>query len=125
MELAGLMERLAAERLRDPRPDLTTALETTEVDGERLSHQETASFFILLLVAGNETTRNAISQGVLALFEHPDQRSRWMVVLSIDRTAVEEIVRWTSPITWTRRTATQDGELNGHRFCAGDKFLLF
>jgi cytochrome P450 len=123
--LAGIMERLAAERLERPREDLTTALVTTEVDGERLSHQEIASFFILLLVAGNETTRNAISQGVLALSEHPDQRSRWMADPSIDRTAVEEIVRWTSPITWMRRTATQDGELNGHRFCGGDKFLLF
>jgi cytochrome P450 len=123
--LAGIMERLAAERLERPREDLTTALVTTEVDGERLSHQEIASFFILLLVAGNETTRNAISQGVLALSEHPEQRRRWMADPSIDRTAVEEIVRWTSPITWMRRTATQDGELNGHRFRAGDKFLLF
>ena len=125
MELAALMERLAAERLADPRDDLTTALVTTEVDGEKLSHQEIASFFILLLVAGNETTRNAISQGILALSEHPDQRARWMADASIDRTAVEEIVRWTSPITWMRRTATRDGEVNGHRFAAGDKFLLF
>ncbi|MGR6965795.1 cytochrome P450 [Geodermatophilus sp. URMC 61] len=124
MELAGLMERLAAERLGDPRPDLTTALVTTEVDGERLSRQEIASFFILLLVAGNETTRNAISQGVLALHEHPDQRARWAGDPGLDHTAVEEIVRWTSPVTWMRRTATQDGEVNGHRFRAGDKFVL-
>jgi cytochrome P450 len=125
MELAALMERLAAERLAEPRDDLTTALVTTEVDGEKLSHQEIASFFILLLVAGNETTRNAISQGVLALAQHPDQRARWMADPSIDRTAVEEIVRWASPVTWMRRTATQDGEVNGHRYSAGDKFLLF
>jgi cytochrome P450 len=124
MTLAGLMERLAAERLERPREDLTTALVTTEVDGERLSSQEIASFFILLLVAGNETTRNAISQGVLALSEHPEQRARWMADPSLDRTAVEEIVRWTSPITWMRRTATRDGELNGHSYRAGDKFLL-
>ncbi|WP_448609941.1 cytochrome P450 [Geodermatophilus sp. URMC 60] len=124
MELAGLMERLAAERLEHPRADLTTALVTTEVDGERLSHQEIASFFILLLVAGNETTRNAISQGVLALHEHPDQRARWAADPGLDRTAVEEVVRWTSPVTWMRRTATRDGEVNGHRFRAGDKFLL-
>jgi methyl-branched lipid omega-hydroxylase len=123
--LAGIMERLAAERLERPTDDLTTALVTTEVDGERLTHQEIASFFILLLVAGNETTRNAISQGILALAEHPEQRARWMADPSIDKTAVEEIVRWTSPITWMRRTATQDGEVNGHRFTAGDKFLLF
>ena len=125
MELAGLMQRLAAERLAEPRDDLTTALVTTEVDGEKLSHQEIASFFILLLVAGNETTRNAISQGILALSEHPDQRARWMADPSIDRTAVEEVVRWASPVTWMRRTATQDGELHGHRYSAGDKFLLF
>jgi cytochrome P450 len=123
--LAGIMARLAAERHLSPREDLTTALVTTEVDGERLSHQEIASFFILLLVAGNETTRNAISQGVLALSEHPEQRARWTADPSIDRTAVEEIVRWTSPITWMRRTATRDGELNGLSFSAGDKFLLF
>ncbi|WP_345770420.1 cytochrome P450 [Blastococcus saxobsidens] len=125
IELAGLMERLAAERVTDPRDDLTTALVTTEVDGERLSHQEIASFFILLLVAGNETTRNAISQGLLALQEHPDQRARWVAEPELTRTAVEEIVRWTSPITWMRRTATRDGELNGYPFAAGDKFLLF
>jgi methyl-branched lipid omega-hydroxylase len=123
--LAGIMERLAAERLERPTDDLTTALVTTAVDGERLTHQEIASFFILLLVAGNETTRNAISQGILALSQHPEQRARWMADPSIDRTAVEEVVRWTSPITWMRRTATQDGEVNGHRFTAGDKFLLF
>jgi cytochrome P450 len=124
MELAGLMERLAAERLAHPRPDLTTALVTTEVDGERLSSQEIASFFILLLVAGNDTTRNAISQGVLALHEFPEQRARWAADPALDRTAVEEVVRWASPVTWMRRTATRDGEVNGHRFREGDKFLL-
>ena len=124
MELAGLMERLAAERLEHPTADLTSALVTTEVDGDQLTHQEIASFFILLLVAGNETTRNAISQGVLALHEHPDQRARWAADPGLDRTAVEEVVRWTSPVTWMRRTATRDGEVNGHRFREGDKFLL-
>jgi methyl-branched lipid omega-hydroxylase len=122
--LSDLMNRLAAERLERPADDLTTALITTEVDGERLSHQEIASFFILLCVAGNETTRTAIGQGVLALSEHPEQRARWMAEPSLTRTAVEEIVRWASPVTWMRRTATRDGEVNGHRFTEGDKFLL-
>ena len=125
IELGQLMERLAADRVLSPRDDLTTALVTTEVDGERLSHEEIGSFFILLLVAGNETTRNAISQGLLALQEHPEQRARWVAEPELTRTAVEEIVRWTSPVTWMRRTATRDGELNGYRFAAGDKFLLF
>jgi len=123
--MGALMERLAAERVDSPRDDLTTALVTTEVDGERLTHQEIASFFILLLVAGNETTRTAISQGVLALSQYPEQRAAWAADPGLDRTAVEEIVRWASPITWMRRTATQDGELHGHHYTAGDKFLLF
>ncbi|MCW2576162.1 MAG: cyp [Modestobacter sp.] len=123
--LARLMTRLAAERRSRPADDLTTALVTTEVDGERLTSQEIASFFILLLVAGNETTRNAISQGVLALSEHPAERDRWAADPGLTRTAVEEIVRWTSPITWMRRTATQDVELSGRSFPAGSKFLLF
>jgi cytochrome P450 len=125
MAMAGLMERLAAERLANPTDDLTTALVNSEVDGEKLTHQEIASFFILLLVAGNETTRTAIAQGLLALSENPEQRERWMADPSLDRTAVEEIVRWVSPVTWMRRTATQDGEVNGHSFTKGDKFLLF
>jgi cytochrome P450 len=123
--LAGLMTRLAAQRRSAPTDDLTTALVTTDVDGERLTAQEIASFFILLLVAGNETTRNALSQGVLALSEHPAERARWAADPGLTRTAVEEVVRWTSPVTWMRRTATQDVELSGRSFPAGSKFLLF
>src|SRR4051812_32509383 len=124
-DLSDLMNRLAAERLERPTEDLTSALVTTEVEGDQLTHQEIASFFILLCVAGNETTRTAISQGVLALSEHPEQRARWMADPSLTSTAVEEIVRWASPVGWMRRTATQDVELHGHSFAAGDKFLLF
>ncbi|MGY1604325.1 cytochrome P450 [Geodermatophilus sp. SYSU D00815] len=123
-DLSELMNRLAAERLERPTDDLTSALVTTEVDGEKLSHQEIGSFFILLCVAGNETTRTAISQGVLALSEHPEQEARWMADPALTPTAVEEVVRWASPVTWMRRTATRDGELHGHAFRAGDKFLL-
>jgi cytochrome P450 len=124
--LAGLMERLAAERAEHPTDDLTSALVHAEVDGERLTHQEIASFFILLCVAGNETTRTAISQGVLALHEHPDQRARWAAdPAGLTRTAVEEVVRWVSPVTWMRRTATTDVEVAGQAFPAGTKFLLF
>ena len=74
-ELAGLMEGLAAFRVENPTDDLTSELLHANVDGESLTHQELASFFILLLVAGNETTRNAISHGLWALTEHPDQRA--------------------------------------------------
>lgn len=123
--LATLMEKLAAERLETPTNDLVSALVRTEVDGERLSHQEIASFFILLCVAGNETTRTAITHGVYALHRFPEQRQRWMADPSLSKLAVEEIVRWASPVIWMRRTATQDVELSGQKFRKGDKFLLF
>lgn len=123
--LAGIVQRLAEERLENPTDDLTTALVRTDVDGESLTAQEIASFFILLCVAGNETTRNAISQGVWALHEHPEQKARWLADPSLSKTAVEEVVRWASPVRWMRRTATQDVELHGQQFSKGDKLLLF
>jgi cytochrome P450 len=123
--LAGVMERLAEERRRTATADLTSALIRTEVDGETLSHQEIASFFILLCAAGNETTRTAISHGVWALHRFPEQKQRWIADPSLSKTAVEEIVRWASPVIWMRRTATQDTEVNGHPFKAGDKLIMF
>lgn len=123
--LAGLMQRLAVERRARPTADLTSALVNSSVDGERLSEQEIASFFILLCVAGNETTRTAISHGVLALAQHPAQRAAWQADPGLTRTAVDEIVRWASPVRWMRRTATRDLELAGRQFHAGDKLVLF
>jgi len=123
--LAGIMGRLAEERRERATADLTSALVRTEVDGETLSHQEIASFFILLCVAGNETTRTAISHGVYALHQFPEQKARWIADPSLTKTAVEEIVRWASPVIWMRRTATQDTEVNGHQFKAGDKLIMF
>ena len=76
-------------------------------------------------MAGNETTRTAISHGVLALSQFPEQRARWMADDSLTKTAVEEIVRWATPVTWMRRTATRDVELAGRQFHKGDKFLQF
>jgi methyl-branched lipid omega-hydroxylase len=97
-----------------------------EVDGDRLSSQEIASFFILLVVAGNETTRNAISHGVLALSRFPEQREKWWSNFDeLTPTAVEEIVRWASPVIYMRRTLTQDFELSGVKMAAGDKVALY
>ncbi len=126
-ELAQLVTKLAEDRVKNPKDDLTTALVTAEVDGEQLSPAELASFFILLVVAGNETTRNAISHGLLALTEHPDEKAKWAADFErVAPTAIEEIVRWATPVIHFRRTVTQDGVTIGdHTFEEGDKVVLF
>ena len=115
-----LMNELSAHRTTHPTDDLTTALITTNIDGEALTSGELASFFILLLTAGNETTRNAISHGLLALTEHPDQRAIWQADPGgIAATGVDEIVRWASPVIWMRRTVTEDTVLSGEELHPG------
>jgi cytochrome P450 len=125
-ELAELMRGLAAHRLDHPSDDLTSALVNGNVDGESLTDAELASFFILLVVAGNETTRNAISHALWAFTEHPDQRAVWAADFdAVAPTAVDEIVRWATPVIFMRRTVTQETTLSGHTFAEGDKCILF
>jgi cytochrome P450 len=125
-ELNLLMTELAESRLGHPTDDVTSALINTNIDGEALSPSEVASFFILLVVAGNETTRNAISHGLLALTEHPDQRALWQAdPAGIAATGVDEIVRWGTPVIWMRRTVAQDTVLGDEELHPGDKVILF
>jgi cytochrome P450 len=123
--LAALVTELAAQRQADPADDLVSALATANIDGEQLTPAELASFFILLVVAGNETTRNAIAHALVLFTDHPAQRELLLADLD-SRTgpAVEEIVRYVSPVIWMRRTLTRDTVLNGHAFAAGDRTLL-
>lgn len=117
---------LADDRRATPGDDLTTSLVQAELDGERLTSAEVASFFILLVVAGNETTRNAIGHGVLALSRYPEQRDLWWDDYDeVAPTAVEEIVRWASPVAYMRRTNTRDVELGGVKMAAGEKVTLW
>jgi len=126
MEMNQYALDLGADRLANPRDDITSTLMHAVVDGERLTTQEFASFFILLVVAGNETTRNAISWGMKLLTDHPDQRQIWWDDFSgVAKTAVEEIVRYASPVIYMRRTATEDTELHGVRIAEGDKVVLW
>jgi cytochrome P450 len=105
---------------------LTTSLVQAEVDDERLASAEVASFFMLLAVGGNETTRNAISHGVLALTHYPEQRQKWWSDFDgLARTAVEEIVRWASPVIYMRRTLRADTEFDGVKMASGDKVSLW
>ena len=119
-------QALGEDRLAHPREDMTSAMMHAEVDGDRLTAQEFGSFFILLVVAGNETTRNAISHGMRALTMFPDQRAIWFDDFEAHaRTAVEEIVRFATPVIHFRRTATQDTELAGVSLKEGDKVVLW
>jgi cytochrome P450 len=125
-DLAALVMGLAEERQASPRDDLVSALANANIDGEQLTPAELASFFVLLTVAGNETTRNAIAHSLLLLTEHPDQRE--LLLADFDGRigpAVEEIVRYVSPVIWMRRTLTQDTVMNGHAYQENDKVLLF
>jgi len=123
--LSGLMTELAAAREASPTDDITSALVHGTVDGERLTHQEIASFFILLCVAGNETTRNAITHGVWGMHLDPSQWEAWSSdVDGVTPTAVDEIVRWASPINWMRRTAVADTTVGDVAVAAGEKLLL-
>jgi len=125
-ELAGLVTGLAAERAGRPGDDLVTALASANIDGEQLTTAELASFFILLVVAGNETTRNAIAHSLTLLTDFPGQRELLMADFDgrIDA-AVEELVRYSSPVIFMRRTVTRDHRMNGHDYREGDKAVLY
>ena len=125
-ELTQFATELAAFREKNPGDDLMTALVQAEVDGERLTHAEIGAFFILLSVAGNDTTRHTTSQAMRALTVNPDQRAHLVEDLEGRMpTAVEEFVRWATPVMDFRRTATTDVELHGETIRQGDKVVLF
>jgi cytochrome P450 len=124
--LADLVTSLAADRVQAPAEDLVSALVTANIDGEQLTGAELASFFILLVVAGNETTRNALSHALMLLTECQEQRGLLLADLE-GRIggAVEEIVRYASPVLFMRRTLTRDYTMNGQDYREGDKVALF
>ena len=126
MEIFAYAQALGEDRKANPRDDITSVMMAAEVDGESLTAQEFGSFFILLVVAGNETTRNAISHGMKLLTDNPDQRKIWFDDFDThNRTAVEEIVRMATPVIHFRRTATQDTEINGQKILEGEKVVMF
>ncbi len=129
LEMFEYGQKLAEARRKAPREDIVTKLIEAEVDGQRLSDQEYDVYFLLLAVAGNETTRHAITHGVLAMLEHPDQLARLREdAASDDRLfhhAAGEILRWATPVHHFRRTATTDTELGGKRIAENDKVVTW
>src|SRR6202012_312860 len=116
-DLAALVTGLAEQRAAAPADDLVSSLATANIDGEQLTPAELASFFVLLVVAGNETTRNAISHALLPPTDPPRQRELLLAdCAGRIGPAVEEIVRYVSPVIWMRRTLTADTVMNGSAF---------
>ena len=125
MEVYTLCDAVAADRRVNPRDDIMTALVQAEIDGERLDDAELNLFFITLIVAGNETTRNLINHAMLALIDHPDQAQRLRDDPSLWDPGVDEMLRWGSSIHNFRRTATRDTEIRGVPIKEGDKVVLY
>ncbi len=131
MELFQYGLALAESRLSHPTDDIASSLVNAEIPDENgelhsLTPSELGSFFLLLVAAGNETTRNAISHGMRALTDHPEQRALLMNDFeNVAPTAVEEIVRWATPVIHFRRTALADAEVGGQLIKAGDKVVMF
>ncbi|NQZ95274.1 MAG: cytochrome P450 [Myxococcales bacterium] len=116
---------LREERLANPQDDLVTLLANANVDGEPLPVMDVLAFYQILLAAGNETTRNATSGGLLALIEHPEEMAKVQADPSLLGSTVEEILRWTSPVIHFARTATRDSELGGHEIRKGEVVGMF
>lgn len=125
VEAFGYARALAADRRRHPGDDLVSRLVYSEVDGRRLTDDELCQLWLLLVIAGNETTRHLISGGLYALATHPDERARLVADPGLTPTAVEELLRWVTPIMQFRRTATRDTSLDGQPIAAGDKVVLY
>jgi cytochrome P450 len=117
--------RIGAQRREHPRDDLVSRLVHAEVEGEHLDDTEYTNFFQLFIFAGNETTRTGISHGILALMGHPDEFDRLAADPSLVPTAVDEILRYGTPLIYFRRTATEDTEIRGVPIQAGDRVALW
>jgi cholest-4-en-3-one 26-monooxygenase len=125
IEMFMYAHALGEDRRANPRDDIVSKLIHGQVDGDRLSEMDFNLFFLLLSVAGNETTRNAMSHGMAALLEHPEQYAAMVDDPGMVPTAVEEILRWSSPVMYFRRNVTEDLDYKGHEIKAGDKVSLW
>ena len=124
-QMFGFAMKLAEKYRKEPADNLTTALLLTEIDGEKLTEIEYCSFFLLLLVAGNETTRTVTTNGMKALLDHPDQLRRLAANPALVPQAVEEFVRFDPAVHYFRRTATDATEIRGRKIAKGQKVVMW
>jgi len=125
-DLAELMRELVLARMQNPGEDLLSVLVAAEIEGDRLREAELASFFILLATTGNETTRHALSHGLCVLAEHPEQRAMWQADFdAYATTAIEEILRWATPVIFMRRTTTARTRVGDQTIEAGEKLVMY
>ena len=125
MRMLGYFAEIIEQRRREPQDDLISILLEADVDGELLTQQDILAFCFLIILAGNETTRNAISGGLVTLCEHPEERARLQADMSLIDGAVEEILRWISPLHHMSRVATADTEIRGQKIASGDRVIMW
>jgi len=125
VEMFMYANELAAARRAEPRDDIISALLTSEVDGDQLSEMDFNLFFLLIAVAGNETTRNSISHGIKAFCDFPEQYQLLVNDPTLAQSATDEIVRWASPVMYFRRNVTKDTVLRGQQLKEGDKIAMY
>ncbi len=126
MRMLSYFAEILERRRREPLPDdLISILLEADVDGEQLTDQDILAFCFLLILAGNETTRNAISGGLVTLCEHPEERARLQADMTLIDGAIEEILRWTSPVHHMSRVATAEVEVRGQTITAGNRVIMW
>ena len=125
LEFYQLFDKIIQDRRANPRDDLASLLANAEIDGEPMGMMETLGYYLITFIAGHDTTKNALVGGMLALLENPDQFALLKSDPELLDSAVEEVVRWTSPVNHMKRKLTQDYELRGQKLSAGDWVVMF
>jgi cytochrome P450 len=126
LEFYAMFDRIINDRRANPRDDLATLLATTTLPGgEPMGPMETFGYYLIVFTAGHDTTRNALAGALAAFVEHPDELRKVRDNLTLTKPAVEEIIRWTTPVNYMKRTALRDTEVNGQRIREGDRLVLF
>ena len=125
MEFHGYFSKILADRRANPREDLVSILANARIDGEPMSEMDTMGYLLIMFVAGHETTRGGISGGMKALLDHPTQLARWQADPSLTKTAVEEILRYVTPVNTMTRTVAADIEVGGRKLSQGERLVMF